>query len=62
VFHRGNYVKDLNKLGRDLHSVIIVDNSPASYIFHPDNAVCIKSSRAAALFYIKIQPFYIQLV
>lgn len=39
VFHHGNYVKDLNKLGRDLHQVIIVDNSPASYIFHPDNAV-----------------------
>lgn len=39
VFHRGNYVKDLNKLGRDLQSVVIVDNSPASYIFHPDNAV-----------------------
>lgn len=39
VFHRGNYVKDLNKLGRDLQQIIIVDNSPASYIFHPDNAV-----------------------
>jgi len=41
VFHRGNYVKDLNKLGRELHKVVIVDNSPASYIFHPDNAVSI---------------------
>lgn len=39
VFYRGNYVKDLGRLGRDLHKVIIVDNSPASYIFHPDNAV-----------------------
>jgi len=39
VLHRGNYVKDLNKLGRDLQKVVIVDNSPASYIFHPDNAV-----------------------
>lgn len=43
VFHRGNYVKDLNKLGRDLHKIIIVDNSPASYIFHPDNAVPVAS-------------------
>ncbi|XP_039279521.1 carboxy-terminal domain RNA polymerase II polypeptide A small phosphatase 1 isoform X4 [Nilaparvata lugens] len=43
VFHRGNYVKDLNKLGRDLQKVIIVDNSPASYIFHPDNAVPVTS-------------------
>ncbi|XP_026517907.1 CTD small phosphatase-like protein, partial [Terrapene carolina triunguis] len=38
VFHRGNYVKDLSRLGRDLSRIIIVDNSPASYIFHPDNA------------------------
>ncbi|XP_050458214.1 carboxy-terminal domain RNA polymerase II polypeptide A small phosphatase 1 [Cataglyphis hispanica] len=43
VFHRGNYVKDLNKLGRDLQQIIIVDNSPASYIFHPDNAVPVAS-------------------
>ncbi|XP_052235165.1 CTD small phosphatase-like protein isoform X2 [Dreissena polymorpha] len=39
VFHRGNYVKDLSRLGRELSQVIIIDNSPASYIFHPDNAV-----------------------
>jgi len=39
VFHKGNYVKDLSKLGRDLPQVIIVDNSPASYIFHPENAI-----------------------
>lgn len=39
VFHRGNYVKDLNLIGRDLNKVIIIDNSPASYIFHPSNAV-----------------------
>lgn len=46
VFHRGNYVKDLNKLGRELQQIIIVDNSPASYIFHPDNAVSKCSSKA----------------
>lgn len=39
VFHRGNYVKDLSRLGRDLSRILIVDNSPASYVFHPDNAV-----------------------
>ncbi|XP_062613981.1 CTD small phosphatase-like protein isoform X1 [Saccostrea cucullata] len=43
VFHRGNYVKDLSRLGRDLAQVIIIDNSPASYIFHPDNAVGVQS-------------------
>ena len=35
----GNYVKDLHCLGRPLGSVIIVDNSPHSYVFQPDNAV-----------------------
>ncbi|CAK8674538.1 CTD small phosphatase-like protein [Clavelina lepadiformis] len=39
VFHRGNYVKDLSLIGRELNKMIIIDNSPASYIFHPDNAV-----------------------
>lgn len=48
VFHRGNYVKDLSRLGRDLDKVIIVDNSPASYVFHPDNAVSAVVWRAAA--------------
>ncbi|XP_026152005.1 carboxy-terminal domain RNA polymerase II polypeptide A small phosphatase 1-like isoform X2 [Mastacembelus armatus] len=43
VFHKGNYVKDLSRLGRDLKKVIIIDNSPASYIFHPDNAVPVAS-------------------
>ncbi len=31
--------QDLNRLGRDLKRVVIIDNSPASYAFHPDNAV-----------------------
>lgn len=39
VFHQGCYVKDLSRLGRDLHKTLILDNSPASYIFHPENAV-----------------------
>lgn len=39
VYHRGNYVKDLARLGRDIGDCIIVDNSPASYMFHPENAV-----------------------
>ncbi|XP_077581087.1 CTD small phosphatase-like protein isoform X2 [Stigmatopora nigra] len=43
VFHRGNYVKDLSRLGRELGNIIIVDNSPASYIFHPENAVPVQS-------------------
>lgn len=30
-------------LGRDLRSVIIIDNSPASYMFHTTNAIPITS-------------------
>lgn len=41
--HKGNYVKDLSQLGRDIADSIIIDNSPASYIFHPNNAVPISS-------------------
>lgn len=43
VFHKGNYVKDLSKLGRDITQCVIIDNSPQSYIFHPDNAVPVTS-------------------
>ncbi len=31
--------QDLSKLGRDITQCCIIDNSPQSYIFHPDNAV-----------------------
>lgn len=41
--HMGNYVKDLSQLGRQLKEVIIIDNSPASYVFHPTHAVPISS-------------------
>ena len=35
VYHEGTFVKDLSLLGRDPTDVIIVDNSPASYMFQP---------------------------
>ncbi|KAG8897022.1 hypothetical protein FRB99_008509 [Tulasnella sp. 403] len=41
--HKGNYVKDLSRLGRPVEDMIILDNSPASYIFHPNNAVPVSS-------------------
>ena len=33
--HEGSYVKDLSVLGRPLEGTVIIDNSPASYVFQP---------------------------
>lgn len=41
VLHYGNYVKDLTHLGRPLEHVVIVDNSPFSFMFQPENAIAI---------------------
>ncbi|CAN6444662.1 unnamed protein product [Victoria cruziana] len=35
----GRLVKDLSRLGRDLRRVVIVDDNPNSYLFHPENAI-----------------------
>lgn len=43
VFHNGHYVKDLSILGRELERTFILDNSPMSYLFQPDNAVAVTS-------------------
>jgi len=37
--YKGNYVKDLNKIGRELKNTVIIDNSPNSYLFHPEYAI-----------------------
>ncbi|CAI4045740.1 putative phosphatase SKDI_12G0750 [Saccharomyces kudriavzevii IFO 1802] len=41
--YEGNYIKNLSQIGRPLSETIILDNSPASYIFHPQHAVPISS-------------------
>lgn len=43
VQHYGNYVKDLSHLGRRLEDCVIIDNSPFSYMFQPNNAIPITS-------------------
>jgi len=37
--YKGNFVKDMSRLGRDIKKVLIIDNSPSSYMFHPENAI-----------------------
>lgn len=39
----GTLIKDLSYLGRPLHTVIIIDNCPISYVFQPKNALPIAS-------------------
>lgn len=39
VLTEGSYVKDMSLLGRPPTGTIIVDNSPASYLFQPENAL-----------------------
>jgi len=37
--HNGIFVKDLFRIGRPLNQIIIIDNSPHSYAFNPQNAI-----------------------
>jgi len=39
----GVYVKNLSLLGRDMKDIILVDNSPNSFIYQPENAYHIKN-------------------
>eukprot|EP01022_Parablepharisma_sp_SALTPOND_P018829 TRINITY_DN3131_c0_g1_i1.p3 TRINITY_DN3131_c0_g1~~TRINITY_DN3131_c0_g1_i1.p3 ORF type:complete len:527 (+),score=26.89 TRINITY_DN3131_c0_g1_i1:1740-3320(+) len=43
VFYNNTFVKDLTMLGRKLENTIIVDNSPNSYLFQPQNALPIQT-------------------
>ncbi|KAJ5086317.1 hypothetical protein NUU61_007624 [Penicillium alfredii] len=42
TLRNGAYIKDLSAVEPDLSKVMILDNSPMSYIFHEDNAIPIE--------------------
>jgi len=42
TYRQGAYIKDLSAVEPDLSSVMILDNSPLSYLFHEDNAIPIQ--------------------
>ena len=43
TFYNGIFVKDMQMLGRWMQDIIIIDNSPSSYLFQPENALPITS-------------------
>ncbi|TVY34773.1 Nuclear envelope morphology protein, partial [Lachnellula occidentalis] len=42
TYRHGAYIKDLSSVEPDLSKVMILDNSPLSYMFHQDNAIPIE--------------------
>ncbi|KAF6839409.1 nif domain protein [Colletotrichum plurivorum] len=42
TFRQGAFIKDLSSVEPDLSKVMILDNSPLSYLFHQDNAIPIQ--------------------
>lgn len=42
TFRHGAFIKDLSSIEPDLSKVMILDNSPLSYMFHQDNAIPIQ--------------------
>ncbi|RTE73647.1 hypothetical protein BHE90_011915 [Fusarium euwallaceae] len=42
TFRQGAFIKDLSSVDSDLSNVMILDNSPLSYLFHQDNAIPIQ--------------------
>ncbi|TLD31044.1 hypothetical protein PspLS_02923 [Pyricularia sp. CBS 133598] len=42
TFRHGAFIKDLSSVEPDLSKVVILDNSPLSYLFHQDNAIPIQ--------------------
>lgn len=39
TFSNGVFVKDMARMGRPLSDIIILDNSPISYMFQPENGM-----------------------
>ena len=43
TFSAGTFVKDISRVGRELNRTLIIDNSAASFRFHPHHSILIES-------------------
>lgn len=50
TFRGGNYIKDISSVEPDLSKVMIVDNSPSSYVFHEGVSSSQSTSSSVSLF------------
>lgn len=42
TFRHGAFIKDLSSVEPDLSKVMILDNSPLSYMFHQGTVICLR--------------------
>lgn len=42
-YYNNVFVKDMTQIGRRMQDIIIIDNSPTSYLFQPENGLPILS-------------------
>lgn len=63
TFSGGAFVKDLSRVGRDLNRTLIIDNSAASFRFHPHHSILIESwfDDPHDTELVKLSPFLIEL-
>lgn len=43
LFKEGKYVKDLDRLNRDLSKVLVIDHNPEAFSKHPDNGIVVNA-------------------
>lgn len=61
LFKDGKYIKDLDRMNRDLSKVILIDENPDSCALHPDNAIIVQPRENKASELLELLPFFASL-